>query len=395
MKLGLLNIALLLGSAQGFLLSFLIFQKHRKLYANRFLSLFMFLYSMILVQMLLTDLGYGEKIPHILLVCLGLPFLIGPLHFLYAKSIINFSTKMEKIDWLHFIPFAIVELYFLSYFFRAKQQALIVFENQQIYDASFLLVLHNWLIILQSLVYLILTIILINKYSKDIKNVFSSIEKIKLNWLKTITSLVLFVLCFFIIENLLMVFGIQLSYHFNLTSFLYAILIYVLGYIGFSKSEIFAEPEFAESMSRLSNYDQTFHEPKPTSVPKYEKSGLSQQKAKQYLDSLFKLMKEEEPFRDCELTLHQLAETLSISPHNLSQVLNAQLNQNFFDFINHYRIEQVKKDLIDSEKQHLKILSIAFDAGFNSKTSFNTIFKKHTNMTPSQHRKQALQKKAS
>ena len=192
-----------------------------------------------------------------------------------------------------------------------------------------------------------------------------------------------------------MVFGIQLSYHFNLTSFLYAILIYVLGYIGFSKSEIFAEPEFAESMSRLSNYDQTFHEPKPTSVPKYEKSGLSQQKAKQYLDSLFKLMKEEEPFRDCELTLHQLAETLSISPHNLSQVLNAQLNQNFFDFINHYRIEQVKKDLIDSEKQHLKILSIAFDAGFNSKTSFNTIFKKHTNMTPSQHRKQALQKKAS
>ncbi|MBC8180835.1 hypothetical protein H8E88_06900 [candidate division KSB1 bacterium] len=136
MKLGLLNIALLLGAAQGFLLSFLIFQKHHKLYANRFLSLFMFLYSLILVQMLLTDLGFGENIPFILLVCLGLPFLIGPLHFLYAKSLINFSVKMKKIDWLHFIPFIVVELYFLSFLFKTSHQVRAIYENQQVYSIT-------------------------------------------------------------------------------------------------------------------------------------------------------------------------------------------------------------------------------------------------------------------
>ncbi|MBC8180834.1 AraC family transcriptional regulator [candidate division KSB1 bacterium] len=240
------------------------------------------------------------------------------------------------------------------------------------------------------MIYLIFTIVLINKYSKNIKNIFSTIEKIKLNWLKIITYMVIFVLSFFLIENLLKLFGMQLSYHFNLTSFLYAILIYVLGYIGFSKSEICAEPELAESMSRLPKYDQLPLDLKPTSVPKYEKSGLSPQKAKQYLDSLLKLMEEKEQYRNSELTLHELAEASSISPHNLSEVLNTQLNQSFFDFINFYRIEQVKKDLLDPEKQHLKILSIAYDAGFNSKTSFNTLFKKHTDLTPSEYRKQVF-----
>jgi len=338
--------------------------------------------------MLLTDIGYGEKIPHILLIFLGLAFLIGPLHFLYAKSIINFSVKMKRTDWLHFIPFIIVELYFLTYLVRPSQQALIYYDNQQIYNTSVLLALHNWLIIIQGMIYLILTIVLINKYSKDIKNIFSTIEKIKLNWLKIITYMVLFVLSFFLIENLLMVFGVQLSYHFNLTSFLYAILIYVLGYLGFSKSEIFAEPEFAKSMSHLPKHGRMSDQTTGVSVPKYEKSGLSQQKAKQYLDLLLKLMEEEKPFRDSELTLHQLAERLSISPHNLSEVLNTQISQSFFDFINHYRIEQVKKDLADPEKQNLKILSIAFDGGFNSKTSFNTIFKKATGLTPSEYRQQ-------
>ena len=386
MKLGLLNIALLLGAAQGFLLSFLIFQKHRKLYANRFLSLFMFLYSLILVQMLLNDLGYGEKIPHILLVFLGFPFLIGPLHFLYAKSLINFSAKMKKNDWLHFLPFLVVELYFLSYLFKTDQQIQALFNKQQVNDVSTLFIIHNWLIIIQGMIYLIYTIIIINKYFKNIKNIFSTIEKIKLNWLKIITYMVIFVLSFFMIENVLLLFDIELSDKFNLTSLLYAILIYVLGYIGFSKSEIFATPELAVSMRQLSKYDYSSTESKPNGEPKYEKSGLGQQKAKQYLDSLLKLMEEKKPFRNSELTLNQLADLLSISPHNLSEVLNTQLSQNFFDFINHYRIEQAKKDLIDPKKQNLKILSIAFDAGFNSKTSFNTIFKKHTDLTPSEYR---------
>jgi YesN/AraC family two-component response regulator len=98
-------------------------------------------------------------------------------------------------------------------------------------------------------------------------------------------------------------------------------------------------------------------------------------------------MEQEKPYINSDLTLTQLAEMLSISPHNLSEILNTQINQNFFDFVNQYRVEEVKKALTDPGNQHLTVLAIGFDAGFNSKTSFNTIFKKYTNMTPSEFRK--------
>ena len=62
------------------------------------------------------------------------------------------------------------------------------------------------------------------------------------------------------------------------------------------------------------------------------------------------------------------------------------LNQNFFDYVNHFRVEKVKKDVSNVKKGHLKLLSIAMDAGFNSKSLFNAIFKKHTGMTPSEYR---------
>ena len=82
----------MLGAAQGFLLAALIFQRHRKLIAHRFLGLLMFIYSLLLIQMLLTDLGYDQKFPQILLAFLGLPFLFGPLQI----------SKMEKYLFFRF-----------------------------------------------------------------------------------------------------------------------------------------------------------------------------------------------------------------------------------------------------------------------------------------------------
>jgi AraC-like DNA-binding protein len=72
-------------------------------------------------------------------------------------------------------------------------------------------------------------------------------------------------------------------------------------------------------------------------------------------------------------------------------VINTQFNQNFFDFVNTYRVEQAKRDLMDSKKRELKILAVAYDAGFNSKTSFNTLFKKHTGLSPSEYREREIE----
>ena len=87
-------------------------------------------------------------------------------------------------------------------------------------------------------------------------------------------------------------------------------------------------------------------------------------------------MKNKSPYIDSNLTLNKLAKILDITAHNLSEVINLHMKQNFFDFVNKYRVEKVKRDLVDPEKKHLTFLAIAFDAGFNSKSSFNVIFKK-------------------
>jgi AraC-like DNA-binding protein len=118
----------------------------------------------------------------------------------------------------------------------------------------------------------------------------------------------------------------------------------------------------------------------------YEKSGLTDAQAEAYQKQLLRLMDEKKPYRNGYLTLQELADELSISAHNLSQVINTRLGKNFYDFVNEYRVEEVKRRLLDPKYQNLKILAIGLDAGFNTKSTFNAFFKKRTGVTPSRYR---------
>jgi AraC-like DNA-binding protein len=397
MSIGFINIIMLIAVAQGFLLSLLIFQKYRKLYANRFLSVLMLLYSLTIFNMLLTDLQYNLRYPHLILSLYIVTFMIAPLHYLYARHLTDTSRKLIKKDSLHFLPALIYFLYISPNFLKSRVDTLSYLQtfSQEGFTPEYLI--FYWLLPLQCFCYLFLTLVILKCYTGDIKEVFSSIDRIKLGWLRNITYIFIAVLVIFFIENLFYLEGSALSPLFSLTSLLFAIAVYTMGYMGLLKSEIFREYKFTESMSQVSqiHYRGKMQPGKREKASKYEKSGLSAEKAKNYLEHLMALMNDEKPYQDNSLTLSQLAKMLEISAHNLSEILNTRIKQNFFDFINQYRVEQAKKDLIDPEKQHLKILAIGFQAGFNSKTSFNTIFKKITTLTPSAYRLQALKKKAS
>ena len=101
-------------------------------------------------------------------------------------------------------------------------------------------------------------------------------------------------------------------------------------------------------------------------------------------------METKKPFTDSNLKLNQLAQMVSTTPNHLSQVINEERQQNFFDFVNWYRIDEAKRLIMDASTQQSTLLSIAYDVGFNSKSAFNTSFKKHTQMTPTQFRKTLL-----
>lgn len=369
-----IHFILILGATQGFFLSVLLFHRHRKAYANRYLSVMMFLYSVILVHLVLDEQNFYSSFPFVKYVIETLPFLIGPLHYLYARSLIRIKRFSLKVLFLHALP-ALIYLLYRIYYVLAIDHVLKGLASNPDY------IFYNWAINVQGLTYMCLTLRLIRKYTHSLKNMFSALEKVKVDWLQNITLLMTFLLLTFFLENFLFLLEINFSHFFNLTSTLMAVSVYALGYMGLSRSEVFSLPGISHSIEQLSEIENK------NSFQGYQKSGLTNERAQKYQAELLKLMDEEQLFRDSNLTLSGLAGRLGISSHNLSEIMNTRIKMNFFDFINSYRVEQVKKDLNNPQKNNLTLVAIAFDAGFNSKSSFNAIFKKHTGKIPSEFRK--------
>ncbi len=127
---------------------------------------------------------------------------------------------------------------------------------------------------------------------------------------------------------------------------------------------------------------------KPKRNKKYQSSSLGKDRSKLLLQKLMFQLEEEKIFTDENISLQRLADKLDIPPYQLSQLINEQLNKNFFDLINSSRIEEAKKMLQSDQTREQKMIHIAFDVGFRTETSFYKAFKKHTNMTPSEYKRQ-------
>ena len=124
---------------------------------------------------------------------------------------------------------------------------------------------------------------------------------------------------------------------------------------------------------------------KKSQLPKYQTSSLTLQDIEEHLKKINHLMDKEKPYLDAELNSTAFAEKVNIPKHHMSQILNDELKQNFFDFINSYRIDYAKHVMQSSSEKN--IAEIMYASGFNSKSSFNTAFKKHTGISPSAFRK--------
>ncbi|MFK8005838.1 MAG: helix-turn-helix domain-containing protein, partial [Saprospiraceae bacterium] len=141
-----------------------------------------------------------------------------------------------------------------------------------------------------------------------------------------------------------------------------------------------SSPRFQELMDKMfgktniSNFEKK----------KYKKSFLKKGEAQKYYTILEKYMVEEKPYLQGNLTLRQLAQLINLHPNYLSELLNEKIGKNFSEYINHFRVETFKTLAQEPKNTHLSLLGLAYESGFNSKTAFNTFFKKETGMTPKQ-----------
>jgi AraC-like DNA-binding protein len=228
------------------------------------------------------------------------------------------------------------------------------------------------MLIVQFIIYLYLIALMLAAYSRSLKRQTSPADKSVLFQVRfllaTLTAVWVIGALKFLITALYPAYDTETVD--LLVPAILSVFVYAMGYIGLRR------PEALTGMDDL-----------PPAPPRYEKSTLTLERSDTYLQRLLDLMNKEKPYLDGDITLQKLAKALSISPHHLSQTINEQLNQNFFDFINTYRIEEAKRMLLDPAKKHYSILAVSEEVGFNSKSAFNTAFKKHVNMTPSEFRK--------
>jgi AraC-like DNA-binding protein len=361
----------LLGVAQALLLaSVLLSVKRGNRTANRFLAVFLIALAISVGGATLSNMQFVLLFPHLRKIQQPFYFLGAPLLFLYVRALISRKSGLEKKDILHFIPFILCALYLVPYYLQSSEAEL---NPASTYYGQPWYIIRSASLLFQFLVYLILIVLTIVSYSRRVKNQTSPADQAILFQVRFLmmTFLALWVLGF-----LHYILTISYSSYDNAVTDLIvpvglSIFVYALGYIGLRK------PAALTGMDDL-----------PPSI-KYEKSTLTLERADAYLPKLLDLMQKERPFIDGDLTLQKLAKAVAIPPHHLSQIINEQLNQNFFDFINLYRVEEAKKMLIDPAKKHYSILAISEAVGFNSKSAFNTAFKKHAQTTPSEFRKAA------
>ena len=306
-----------------------------------------------------------------------IPFLFGPLTLMYVRACTQKGFIMKRVDWLHFIP-ALIML--INCWPELTMDVAEKITNQRNFAKTGTVSDYAWIWLLKvihPLIYFGLSIQLILRYRQHVTNAASHMDSAFHRWVLTF----IFILSLPILGLLLFVFTefgrfslVILSI--GLMSFLIAIYIATL-----------VKPELFHAFP--------YQMPIPTSTEtkkqKYENSNLKEAQKEQYLQKLEAFMHQHKPFQEPELTLAQLSEKVKIPAHYLSQVINEKLQINFLDFINGYRVKEAQVKLIDPSLSHYTILSIAYESGFNSKSTFYAAFKRATGMTPSQFRKSSFQ----
>jgi AraC-like DNA-binding protein len=229
------------------------------------------------------------------------------------------------------------------------------------------------MILLQVSWYVVKAYFNIRRHQKRIVLFSSNTKEIDLSWLEYIIIMV-GIMCFTVGIYNISFYGSPPNIYINL---LFLIACYFITYYSNKQKEIYPIDEYQrKELLQI-----------PDQVEDDRKKLIPDEEVEEIKKRLAVLMQEQRPYLESDLNLIKLSELLSITPHQLSYVLNKGFKENFFLFVNSYRVEKAKELLLTWEKTNLSILGVAYESGFNSKTSFNTTFKKITGQTPSEFKK--------
>lgn len=360
------TILFIAGIAQGLFLTVVLFRASGPApKARRLLGVLTLVLAAMIGEEFIDHMGLYETLPHALLVTFPLPLIIGPLLYAYARTTTGTQPLSRRNVALHALPFVLVILGFLPFYLQPGGAKLLSLSQGYWETAIHALTIGKGLHVLG---YEVFTVFFC---TRTLAQNSSPMEDQHLRWFRGV-----------LVVTLVPVLLIHLLHFFPLTgqswvldsdvmgSLIIAAIIYTFAFRVIHDPVLLAYPR-----------------PDVPSGPKYQTSPLADGQKLQHLGALQAFMETEEPFRDPALNPQQLADALALAPHHLSQIINESLGVNFATFVNGYRVEAVKVLMEDPAHAHKTLLALGLEAGFNSKTSFNRVFKQQTGLTPSQYQK--------
>ena len=307
-----------------------------------------------------------------------LPFATAPLLYFYVCALVR-NRKFRLRPYLyHFIPFVFMATGMLYLYFNlGPDQSLRVDEGFiQTYGIdSFYVRNYGLILAFFSFLYPAISLYLLFIHKRRIQHEFSNMEAVNMNWLRywIILSMIGFWISFIAIWS-----GsfrwVEFTTSFQSVATLITLNIAIIGFFGLKQTTIFTHVSLVEA---------TVEQPKT----KYASSGISAEASKGTLTRIDDYMQNEKPYLDSELNILKLAEKLGINKNQISQAINEQLGVNFFTYVNQYRIEHFKRLCQEPKNNNYTLLGLALEAGFNSKSSFNHVFKKLEGTTPGEFKK--------
>lgn len=312
-----------------------------------------------------------RQIPSLIGISFGLMYAFGPLFYLYLRAVADDAFRWKHVQWLHFLPW-VLNVLFNTGFYLLDGAVKISIVNDYLQGKATangpLFYVMNSLQVAHLLAYLAVSYRFIRRNIKESRHVIPMTSRMK--WVKMLFyANVVFVTSFvtwFVIVCLQKVFIPPIDY---VNTMICSAMVYIIAYKLVIHPEILA-PGFEK---------------------KYRSSTLSDKDCKEYVNRLQHLMEQNKLYTEPDLKLHEVADQLGIRPHLLSQIINQQFGKTFIEYVNTYRVEAFQKKLQEPDASKFTLLALATGVGFNSKSAFNTAFRKVTGKSPSGYKNELIE----
>ncbi|WP_421764885.1 helix-turn-helix domain-containing protein [Ekhidna sp.] len=356
-----MNYIIVAAIIHGFIFSALLISKHENKLANKLFVCMLFSILITIFTYAVLQLKLYNSNPWLHWLPFGASFTIAPAFYLFVKYLVNSNKGFNNKDLLHFTPLAFNYLHSVYHLIYGREIAHVEFHN---FTESVQL-----LAILPGSVYLIYTFRLIKQYESKVREQFSNLHSRTLKWAFILLYIFVFIyglILLFVIVDIELLFNYRLEFY-EMILMPYDELL-ILSYC-------------------VATYWSTIGTYMLKQAPEILDAGRPPSKDfKAIGEKIIAGMKDDRLYLNPELSLRIMEDHLAIPAKEISSILNQYFKKNFYEFTNDFRVEEVKKRLLDKSKEHLTIEALAYDSGFNSKATFNRIFKEKTGQSPSNFR---------